>query len=86
MPLGGERSIFVPMTGTPYVRDLEDMRHLSTLDDLAMFHKLAHMSLALHASAHHIVEPMDRIIAHWHLHITYSSIKHSDKISNGKPR
>jgi trimethylamine--corrinoid protein Co-methyltransferase len=81
--LGGPHSIFVPMTGAPYLRDLEDVRRLPTLDDLAMFHMLAHVSPALHSSAHHIVEPMDHVVAHRHLRITYSSMKHSDKIFMG---
>lgn len=81
--LGGPHSIFVPMTGAPYIRDLEDKRRLPTLDDLAMFHKLAHMSPALHSSAHHIVEPMDHVVSHRHLRITYSSMKYSDKTFMG---
>jgi trimethylamine--corrinoid protein Co-methyltransferase len=83
LPLGGPHSIFVPMTGAPYLRDLEDKRRNPTLDDLAMFHKLAHMSPALHSSAHHIVEPMDHVVAHRHLRITYSSMKYSDKTFMG---
>ncbi|MEQ8444227.1 MAG: trimethylamine methyltransferase family protein [Alphaproteobacteria bacterium] len=83
VPLGGPHSIFVPMTGAPYLRDLDDVRRYPTLDDLAMFHKLAHVSPALHSSAHHIVEPMDHVISHRHLRITYSSMKYSDKIFMG---
>jgi trimethylamine--corrinoid protein Co-methyltransferase len=81
--IGGPRSIFVPMTGAPCLRDLDDRRRAPTLDDLAMFHKLAHVSPALHSSAHHIVEPMDVVVAHRHLRITYSSMKHSDKTFMG---
>jgi trimethylamine---corrinoid protein Co-methyltransferase len=81
--VGGNHSIFVPMTGAPYLRDLEDVRRLPTLDDLANFHKLAHMLPSLHSSAHHIVEPMDHPVSHRHLRITYSSIKHSDKTFMG---
>jgi trimethylamine--corrinoid protein Co-methyltransferase len=81
--LGGKHSVFVPMTGAPFLRDLEDIRRNPTLADLAMFHKLSHMSPALHSTAHHIVEPMDLPVAHRHLHITYSSIKHSDKMFMG---
>ena len=81
--LGGRNAIFAPMTGAPYLRDLDDMRRLPTLADLSMFHKLAHMAPALHSSAHHIVEPMDIVISHRHLHITYSSMKHSDKMFMG---
>lgn len=81
--LGGRHAIFVPMTGAPFVRDLDDVRRWPTLEDLAMFHKLAHMLPALHSSAHHIVEPMDHPVAHRHLRITYSSMKHSDKTFMG---
>ncbi len=83
LPLGGRRSIFVPMTGAPYLRDLEDKRRNPMLEDLAMFHKLSHMLPALHSSAHHIVEPFDHPISQRHLRITYSSMKHSDKTFMG---
>ena len=83
LPFGGNHSIFVPMTGAPYLRDLDDVRRAPTLDDLANFHKLSHMLSAMHSSAHHIVEPMDHPISHRHLRITYSSIKHSDKTFMG---
>lgn len=81
--LGGRQSIFVPMTGAPFLRDLDDVRRNPTLDDLAMFHQLAHMSPALHSSAHHIVEPYDHPISQRHLRITYSSMKYSDKTFMG---
>ena len=64
------------MTGAPYLRDLEDVRRGPTLDDLGMFHKLAQM-LPANSSAHHIVEPMDHVVSHRHLRITYSSMKYS---------
>ncbi|MEL6450695.1 MAG: trimethylamine methyltransferase family protein [Pseudomonadota bacterium] len=81
--LGGRHAMFVPMTGAPFLRDLDDVRRNPTLDDLAMFHKLSHMMPALHSSAHHIVEPYDHPISQRHLRITYSSIKHSDKTFMG---
>ena len=83
LPFGNDHAIFVPMTGAPYLRDLEDVRRGPTLDDLASFHKLSHMLPALHSSAHHIVEPMDHPVSHRHLRITYSSMKHSDKTFMG---
>ncbi|MTI44430.1 trimethylamine--corrinoid protein Co-methyltransferase [Roseibium hamelinense] len=81
--LGGNHSIFVPMTGAPFICDLDNVRRNPTLDDLATFHKLSHMLPALHSSAHHIVEPYDHPISHRHLRITYSSMKHSDKTFMG---
>ena len=83
LPFGGRHSIFVPMTGAPFLRDIEDVRRWPTIADLNMFHKLSHMSPALHSSAHHIVEPMDISISHRHLHITHSSMKYSDKTFMG---
>lgn len=83
VPLGKRQAIFVPMTGAPYLRDLDDVRRNPTLDDLAMFHKLSHMLPAIHSSAHHIVEPYDHAISQRHLRITYSSMKHSDKTFMG---
>ncbi len=83
LPFGQDHSIFVPMTGAPYLRDLDDKRRGPTLEDLANFHKLAQMLPAMHSSAHHIVEPMDHVVAHRHLRITYSSMKHSDKTFMG---
>ncbi|MBU6266748.1 MAG: trimethylamine methyltransferase family protein [Sphingomonadales bacterium] len=81
--LGGRHSVFVPMTGAPFVRGLDDVRRWPTMADLNMFHKLSHMAPALHSSAHHIVEPMDLKVSHRHLHITYSSMKYSDKMFMG---
>ncbi|WP_170369434.1 trimethylamine methyltransferase family protein [Ruegeria arenilitoris] len=81
--LGGPHAVFVPMTGAPFLRDLDDVRRNPTLDDLAMFHKLSHMLPALHSSAHHIVEPYDHPISQRHLRITYSSMKYSDKTFMG---
>ncbi len=83
LPFGQDHSIFVPMTGAPFLRDLDDVRRGPTLDDLANFHKLSHMLPAIHSSAHHIVEPYDHPISQRHLRITYSSMKHSDKTFMG---
>ncbi|MEQ8665899.1 MAG: trimethylamine methyltransferase family protein [Rhodospirillales bacterium] len=81
--LGDGRSIFVPMTGAPFIRDLDDERRYGTLEDLGTFHKLAHMSPAMHSTAHVICEPMDIPVGHRHLWITYSSMVHSDKTFMG---
>ena len=83
LPFGDGYSIFAPMTGAPYLRDLSDVRRAPTLADLADFHRLCHVLPALHSTAHHIVEPMDHPISHRHLRITYSSMKHSDKTFMG---
>ncbi len=83
LPFGRDHAIFVPMTGAPFLRDLDDVRRNPLLEDLANFHKLSHMLPAMHSSAHHIVEPYDHPISQRHLRITYSSMKHSDKTFMG---
>lgn len=81
--LGGRHSVFVTMTGAPFLRDLDDVRRNPTLDDLAMFYEFSHMLPALQSNAHHIVEPYDHPISQRHLRITYSLMKHSDKMFMG---
>ncbi|UZD90360.1 trimethylamine methyltransferase family protein [Cognatishimia activa] len=81
--LGGRNSVFVPMTGAPFIRDLDNVRRNPMMEDLATFHKLSHMMPALNSSAHHIVEPYDHPISQRHLRITYSSMKYSDKMFMG---
>ena len=81
--IGDGHTVFVPMTGAPDLRDLDDVRRLPTLDDPADFHRLAHLCPVLHSSAHHIVEPMDHPVPWRHLRITYSSMVNSDKTFMG---
>ncbi|MEO0774890.1 MAG: trimethylamine methyltransferase family protein, partial [Pseudomonadota bacterium] len=38
LPFGKDHAIFVPMTGAPYLRDLNDERRNPLLEDLANFH------------------------------------------------
>ncbi len=83
LDFGKRYCMFVPMTGAPYVRDLEDKRRNPTLEDLANFHKLSHMLPSMHSTAHHIVEPYDHPISQRHLRITYSSMRYSDKTFMG---
>ena len=77
--IGGKNSIFVPMYGAPYVRDLDNNRRYGSLADLNNFHKLAYMSPALHSSSSIICEPMEIAVPKRHLHIIHSALKHSDK-------
>lgn len=77
--VGGKNSIFVPMYGAPYVRDLDNNRRYASLADLNNFHRLAYMAPALHSSSSIICEPMDIPVPKRHLHITHSALKHSDK-------
>lgn len=77
--IGGKNTIFVPMYGAPYVRDLDNNRRYGSLEDLQNFHKLAYMAPALHSSSSIICEPMEIPVPKRHLHIIHSALKHSDK-------
>ncbi|MEM6636764.1 MAG: trimethylamine methyltransferase family protein [Pseudomonadota bacterium] len=83
LPFGRDHAILVPMTGAPFVEDLDGVRRNPTLSDLADVHKLSHMCPAIHSAAHHILEPYDHPISQRHLRITYSSMKYSDKTFMG---
>ncbi len=77
--VGGKNSIFVPMYGAPYVRDLDNTRRYGSLADLNNFHRLAYMLPALHSSSSICCEPMEIPVPKRHLHIIHSAITHSDK-------
>ena len=77
--VGGDKAIFVPMYGAPYVRDLDNVRRYGSLADLENFHRLAYMAPALHSTSSIICEPMDVAVPRRHLSIIYSALKHSDK-------
>jgi trimethylamine--corrinoid protein Co-methyltransferase len=81
--VGGKNTIFVPMYGAPYVRDLDNNRRYGSLEDLQNFHKLAYMAPALHSSSSIICEPMEIPVPKRHLHIIGSALKHSDKPFTG---
>ncbi len=77
--VGGKNTVFVPMYGAPYVRDLDNNRRYGSLADLNNFHKLAYMSPALHSSSSICCEPMEIPVPKRHLHIIHSALKYSDK-------
>ena len=81
--VGDNQAVFVPASGASFIRDLDDERRLANLDDLNTMHKLAHLLPAMHSTGHNIVDPNDIAVPHRHLHITYSSMKYSDKMFMG---
>ncbi len=77
--VGGNNTVFAPMYGAPFVRDLDNKRRYGSLADLNNFHKLAYMSPALHSSSSIICEPMEVPVPKRHLHIIHSALTFSDK-------
>ncbi len=83
LEIGGNRTVFFPSYGSPFVRMFDGERRYGTLEDLAVFHKLAHLSPALHGTGAVTCEPVDLPVPRRHLHVTLSAIRHSDKVFMG---
>ena len=77
--VGGDNTIFAPVYGPPFVRDLDNGRRYATIADFRNFVKLAYMSPSLHHSGGTVCEPVDIPVAKRHLDMVYSHIKYSDK-------
>jgi trimethylamine---corrinoid protein Co-methyltransferase len=77
--VGGKNTVFAPVYGPPFVRDIEGGRRYATIADFRNFVKLAYMSPSLHHSGGTVCEPVDIPVAKRHLDMVYSHIKYSDK-------
>lgn len=77
--IGGKHTVFAPVYGPPFVRDLEGERRYATLEDFETFVKLAYMAPAMHHSGGTVCEPCDVAVNKRHLDMVYSHIKYSDK-------
>jgi len=77
--IGGDRTVFAPGYGSPFVRDLEGGRRYGTLEDFNNFVKLAYSSPWMHHSGGTVCEPVDLPVNKRHLDMIYSHIVLSDK-------
>ena len=77
--VGGNNTIFVPVYGPPFIRNLDDGRRYATIEDFRNFVKLAYLSPSLHHSGGTVCEPVDIPVAKRHLDMVYSHIRYSDK-------
>jgi trimethylamine--corrinoid protein Co-methyltransferase len=82
--IGGNRMMFLPAQGPPFVR-IGDERRDGTLADLVNFIKLAQMAPELDTPGGNICEPDDVPLDSRHLVQTLALIVHSDKIFKGTP-
>ena len=76
---GGQRTIFAPAYGSPFVRDLDGGRRYGTIEDFRNFVKLAYASPWLHHSGGTVCEPVDVPVNKRHLDMVYAHIRYSDK-------
>ena len=77
--IGGDNTVFAPVYGPPFVRDLDRGRRYAVIEDFRNFVKLAYMLPSLHHSGGTVCEPTDLPVNKRHFDMVYSHIKYSDK-------
>ena len=77
--IGGKNTVFAPVYGPPFVRDLDGGRRYATMKDFENFVKLAYLSPAMHHSGGTVCEPVDLPVNKRHFDMGYAHIKYSDK-------
>jgi len=76
--IGGNNTVFAPVYGPPFVRDLEGGRRYATIEDFQNFVKLAYMAPSMHHSGGTVCEPVDVPVNKRHLDMVYAHLRYSD--------
>ena len=77
--IGGNKLVFAPVYGPPFVRDSDNGRRYATIADFEKFVKLGYMSKWLHHSGGTVCEPTDIAVNKRHLDMIYAHMNFSDK-------
>ncbi len=77
--IGGNRTVFAPAYGSPFVRNLDEGRRYARIEDFRNFVKLAYVATSLHHSGGTICEPVDLPVNKRHFDMVYTHMKFSDK-------
>lgn len=77
--LGGNHTVFAPVYGPPFVRDVDNGRRYATIEDFRNLVKLTYMLPSLHHSGGTVCEPTDLPVNKRHFDMVYSHMKYSDK-------
>jgi trimethylamine---corrinoid protein Co-methyltransferase len=77
--IGGNATVFAPVYGPPFVRDLDRIRRYATIEDFRSLVKLAYMAPSIHHSGGTVCEPVDIPVNKRHLDMVFSHIRYSDK-------
>ncbi|WP_137391277.1 trimethylamine methyltransferase family protein [Rhodoligotrophos defluvii] len=77
--IGGNSTVFAPVYGPPFIRNLEEGRRYATLQDFQNFVKLTYALPTLHHSGGTVCEPVDVPVHKRHLDMVYAHIRYSDK-------
>jgi len=77
--IGGDATVFAPVYGPPFVRDLDGNRRYATIEDFRNFVKLSYMAPSIHHSGGTVCEPVDVPVNKRHLDMVFAHMKFSDK-------
>ncbi len=77
--IGGKTTVFAPVYGPPFVRDMNGGRRYATMADFEAFVKLGYMSKWLHHSGGTVCEPTDIAVNKRHLDMIHAHMRLSDK-------
>jgi trimethylamine--corrinoid protein Co-methyltransferase len=77
--IGGKATVFAPVYGPPFIRNLDEGRRYATIEDFRNFVKMAYVAPAIHHSGGTVCEPVDLPVNKRHLDMVYSHIRYSDK-------
>ena len=77
--IGGANTVFAPVYGPPFIRNLDEGRRYGTINDFQNFVKLAYMSPHIHHSGGTVCEPVDLPVNKRHFDMIYSHMRYSDK-------
>ena len=77
--IGDGSTVFAPVYGPPFVRDLEKGRRYATIEDFQNFVRLAYMPPVMHHSGGTVCEPVDLPVNKRHLDMNYAHMRLSDK-------
>ncbi|PHP67500.1 trimethylamine methyltransferase [Zhengella mangrovi] len=77
--IGGDATVFAPVYGPPFVRDLDGNRRYATIEDFRNFVKLAYMAPSMHHSGGTVCEPVDVPVNKRHLDMVLAHMTLSDK-------
>ena len=77
--IGGKATVFAPVYGPPFVRDLEGERRYATIQDFENFVKMAYLAPSMHHSGGTVCEPVDIPVNKRHLDMVHAHMRLSDK-------
>ena len=81
LQIGGNNLVFGIMAGAPFVRDLANGRRYGTITDYQNIIKIAHSCPWVHHMGFLPLEPSDIDLPYRHLHMYYTSLAYTDKVS-----